>query len=114
MPFMMCNWKHMQRTFPPPPPPPPPPQHSFLSRAVSGIGDSYTVGFGNVGGTTNCNATVCEIRRISGACYPELDSENAAISWGPLTAANFSADYQVLAWSGAGLTTYAMPLGETM
>ena len=74
-------------------------------------GDSYTVGFGNVGGTTNCNATVCEIHRISGLCYPELDSQNAAISWGPLTAANFRADYQVIAWSGAGLDEYAATLG---
>ena len=97
-----------------PPIPPPIIRHNFFSRAVSHIGDSYTVGFGNVGGTTNCNATVCEIRRTSGACNPELDSENAAISWGPLTAANFSADYQILAWSGAGLTTYAMTLGETL
>lgn len=95
------------------PPPHPPPNTAVTNRADSGAGDSYTVGFGNVGGTTNCNATVCEIRRISGACYPELDSENAAISWGPLTAANFSADYQVLAWSGAGLTTYAQTVGET-
>ena len=62
------------------------------------VGDSYTVGFGNIGGTTHCNATVCEIHRISGLCYPELDSENAAIAWGPLTAANFSADYQVGAY----------------
>lgn len=79
---------------------------------VPGTGDSYTVGFGNVGGTSNCNATVCEIRRISGACYPELDSENAATSWGPLTAAHFGADYQVLAWSGAGLDTYGTTLCE--
>ena len=75
-------------------------------------GDSYTVGFGNVGGTTHCNATVCEIHRISGLCYPELDSQNAAISWGPLTAANFRADYQVIAWSGAGLDEYAATLGR--
>lgn len=92
----------------------PPLGTALLSRVVFGTGDSYTVGFGNVGGTTHCNASVCEIRRISGACYPELDSENAAISWGPLTAANFSADYQVLAWSGAGLTTYAETLGEML
>ena len=58
-------------------------------------GDSYTVGFGNVGGNSSCNATVCEIKRISGLCYPELDSENAAVSWGPITAANLEADYQV-------------------
>ena len=45
-------------------------------------------------------------------CYPELDSQNAAIAWGPLTAANFKADYQVIAWSGAGLDEFAATLGE--
>lgn len=38
---------------------------------------------------------------------PEVDSQNNTASWGPLTAANFSADYQVIAWSGAGLVTYS-------
>ena len=84
----------------------------MAEQLLGGTGDSYTVGFGNIGDTSNCNATVCEIRRISGACYPELDSENAAISWGPLTAAHFGADYQVLAWSGAGLNTYGTTLCE--
>ena len=67
-------------------------QHHQLQQLPAG--DSYTVGFGNVGGNTSCNATVCESRRVSGLCSPELDSENAAISWGPLTAASLEADYQ--------------------
>ena len=68
-------------------------------------GDSYTVGYANTGGTTRCRMTACN--PVTQSCGPELDSQNAALSWGPLTAANFSADYQVLAWSGAGLVTYA-------
>lgn len=44
-----------------------------------------------------------------GPCVPELDSQNAAISWGPLTAANFQADYEVIAWSGAGVGTFSVP-----
>ena len=38
---------------------------------------------------------------------PELDSEDASLGWGPLTASNFSADFQVIAASGAGLVTYS-------
>lgn len=44
---------------------------------------------------------------VTQSCGPELDSQNAGISWGPLTAAKFTADYQVIGWSGAGLVTYA-------
>ena len=40
---------------------------------------------------------------------PELDSQNAAIAWGPLTAANFEAGYEVIAWSGAGVGTFSVP-----
>ena len=69
-------------------------------------GDSYTVGYANTGGTTMCNKTVCF---PVGPCIPELDSQNSAIAWGPLTAANFSADYEVIAWSGAGVDTYSVP-----
>ena len=52
-----------------------------------------------------CNLTACN--PVTKECQAELDSQNAAISWGPLTAANFTADYQVIAWSGAGLATYS-------
>ena len=68
-------------------------------------GDSYTVGYGNTGGTTMCNMTVCS---PVGICSPELDSQNSAIAWGPLTAANFSADYEVIAWSGAEVADYSV------
>ncbi|KAL3146173.1 hypothetical protein ABBQ32_002883 [Trebouxia sp. C0010 RCD-2024] len=79
---------------------------SFLSgRRIMFLGDSYTVGWGNVGGNTTCGvAPVCATAR----CPPQVESENAAISWGPIVAANLQADYQVLAWSGAGLDTYAV------
>ena len=63
------------------------------------------MGYANTGGTTNCNTTVCF---PTGSCVPELDSQNAAISWGPLTAANFQADYEVIAWSGAGVGTFSV------
>lgn len=68
-------------------------------------GDSCTVGYANTGGTKMCNMTACN--PITHSCGPELDSQNAAISWGALTAQHFAADYQVIAWSGAGLVTYA-------
>ncbi len=74
--------------------------------AIETAGDSYTVGYANTGGTTNCNKTVCF---PVGPCVPELDSQNAAISWGPLTAANFQDDYEVIAWSGAGVGTFSVP-----
>ena len=51
-----------------------------------------------------CNLTACN--PVTGDCVPEVDSQNDVISWGPLTAANFSADFQVIAWSGAGLVLY--------
>jgi len=38
-----------------------------------------------------------------------VESQNAAVSWGPITAGNLQAEYRVLAWSGAGLDTYAVP-----
>jgi hypothetical protein len=40
---------------------------------------------------------------------PELDSQDATVSWGPLTAANFDADYELIAWSGSGQVTYFVP-----
>ena len=40
---------------------------------------------------------------------PELDSQDATLSWGPLTAANFDADYELIAWSGSGQVTYFVP-----
>ena len=69
------------------------PQHDCYSWVCVCAGDSYTVGFANTGGTTMCNKTACN--PITKVCTPELDSQNNAISWGPLTAANFTADFQV-------------------
>ena len=40
---------------------------------------------------------------------PELDSQDATVSWGPLTAANFDSDYELIAWSGSGQVTYFVP-----
>ena len=79
---------------------------AFLTQAIFiPAGDSFTVGLANVGTSANC-------RQQPGSCSPgnlncqiPVQTENAAISWGPLTAANFTADYQVIAWSGAGLIT---------
>ena len=71
---------------------------------LASAGDSYTVGYANTGGTQHCRMTACN--PVTQSCGPELDSQNAFESWGPLTAANFTADYQVIAWSGAGLVTY--------
>ena len=39
---------------------------------------------------------------------PELASQDATASWGPLTAANL-ADYQLIAWSGSGQVTCFIP-----
>lgn len=73
----------------------------------------FAAGWGNVGGTTHCNLTLCA---SDGRCSPELDSQNSAVAYGPLTAANFTADYQVIAWSGAGLDVYTnnTQLGEAV
>jgi len=46
---------------------------------------------------------------VYNGCLPELDSQDATLAWGPLTASNFQADYQVLAWSGSGVVTYDVP-----
>ena len=35
-----------------------------------------------------------------------MQSEDASLAWGPLTAGTFSADFQNIAWSGAGFVTY--------
>ncbi len=80
---------------------------NFLNGSGMVVGDSYTVGYANEGGTTKCNMTACN--PVTGVCLPEVDSQNNTASWGPLTAANFSADYQVIAWSGAGLVTDSNP-----
>ena len=37
----------------------------------------------------------------------EVDSQDASIGWGPLTAGNFAADFQIIAATGAGLVTYS-------
>lgn len=35
-----------------------------------------------------------------------MNSQDATLAWGPLTAQGFDADYQLLAWSGVGAVTY--------
>lgn len=55
------------------------------------VGDSYTVGFGNIGHL---------------GCIPNSSDENALLGYGPTTARHYQADYQVLAWSGAGVNVY--------
>ena len=68
-------------------------------------GDSFTIGFANVGNSTNCQSSACN--PISKACMPGLDTEDASLGWGPSTAGNFSADFQIIAASGSGLVTYS-------
>lgn len=50
-----------------------------------------------------CNKTACN--PVTEFCTQELDSQNAALAWGPLTASHFTADFEVIAWSGAEAVT---------
>ncbi|DBA91450.1 TPA: hypothetical protein ACH3X1_003088 [Trebouxia sp. C0004] len=74
-------------------------------RRIQFIGDSFAAGYANTGGSSSCNNTAC----TPFTCMPELDSQDATVSWGPLTAASFDADYELIAWSGSGQVTYFIP-----
>eukprot|EP00887_Chlorella_sp_A99_P002726 scaffold6.g2726.t1 len=71
--------------------PPPPSPGMVTGRRMTFVGDSYTVGFGNIGHL---------------GCIPNSSDENALLGYGPTTARHYQADYQVLAWSGAGVNVY--------
>ena len=64
----------------------------LLTCCLHNAGDSFTIGFANVGNDTTCKSTACN--PISGGCMPALETEDATVGWGPLTAGNFSADFQ--------------------
>jgi hypothetical protein len=66
-------------------------------------GDSYTNGWANLGNLT------CPVL-AEGVPYPEF--QDATLSWGALAANHFTADYQLLAWSGAGMSTYSNLAGS--
>ncbi|MEU6841751.1 SGNH/GDSL hydrolase family protein [Streptomyces sp. NPDC046716] len=60
-------------------------------RQIEFIGDSLTVGYGNVSGTRDCNPE--QLKR----------STNTDLSHGALTAQQLDADYQINAFSGLGM-----------
>ena len=64
----------------------------LLNCCLHNAGDSFTIGFANVGNYTTCKSTACN--PISGGCMPDLETEDASVGWGPLTAGNFTADFQ--------------------
>lgn len=67
-------------------------------------GDSFTVGLANVGNASTCIPSTADCSEGNFNCHQlPVETEDASLSWGPLTAANFTADYQVIAWSGAAL-----------
>jgi lysophospholipase L1-like esterase len=66
-----------------------PPPHR--NRQIEFIGDSHTVGYGNLSPTQSC--TQAQV-------WPNTDNTSA---FGPLTARHFSADYQINAISGRGV-----------
>lgn len=61
------------------------------SRQIEFIGDSYTVGYGNISPQRDCSHT---------GVYPATDDTQA---FGPLIARHFNADYQINAISGRGV-----------
>ncbi|KAL3145660.1 hypothetical protein ABBQ32_003197 [Trebouxia sp. C0010 RCD-2024] len=73
-------------------------------RRIMVIGDSFTVGLANVGNASTCIPSTADCSEGNFNCHQlPVETEDASLSWGPLTAANFTADYQVIAWSGAAL-----------
>lgn len=67
-------------------------------------GDSFTVGLANIGNATTCISSTADCSEGNFNCHQlPVETEDATLSWGPLTAANFTADYQIIAWSGAAL-----------
>ncbi|KAL4420247.1 hypothetical protein ABPG77_003426 [Micractinium sp. CCAP 211/92] len=72
---------------------PPPPEGAGTGRRILFIGDSYTAGMGNTG-PPNC-------RRFDIARFTD-----GLLAYGPVAARSLRADYQLIAWSGAGLNHY--------
>lgn len=60
-------------------------------RQIEFIGDSYTVGYGNVSSSRECNDAQL------------FSTTNSQLAFGPLTAKHFNADYQINASSGFGI-----------
>jgi lysophospholipase L1-like esterase len=61
------------------------------ARQIEFVGDSYTVGYGNMSGKKQC--TPDELH----------DTTDTSQAYGPLTAKQFNADYQINAFSGRGI-----------
>ncbi len=60
-------------------------------RQIEFIGDSYTVGYGNISPSRDCNDAQL------------FSTTNSQLAFGPLTAKHFNADYQINASSGFGI-----------
>jgi lysophospholipase L1-like esterase len=61
------------------------------ARQIEFVGDSYTVGYGNLSATRTCSADEIRSRTDSGRAF------------GPLAAARLGADYRLIAYSGRGI-----------
>ena len=73
-------------------------EHANLACAPS-AGDSFTTGWGNLGNGS------CELLYTD---FPYPKYQDASRTWGALTAAEFTADLELLAWSGSGVNTYSL------
>src|SRR6185369_6962338 len=62
------------------------------SRQIEFIGDSWTAGYGDMSTTRDCNSNGGVTR-----------NSNADSTFAALTAKDFNADYQIMAWSGLGM-----------
>ena len=67
-------------------------------------GDSFASGYANEGNST-CGITAC----TKYTCLPDLNTQDATLAWPALTAQNFSADYQLIAWEGVGVVNFDVP-----
>lgn len=57
-----------------------------------------------MGTASTCIPSTAECSEGNFNCHQlPVETEDASMSWGPLTAVNFTADYQVIAWSGSAL-----------
>ena len=65
--------------------------HLRRNRQIEFIGDSYTVGYGNLSNTRTC--TPAEVH----------DRTNTQAAFGPIVARHYEADYQINAYSGIGI-----------
>ena len=64
---------------------------SKRKRQIEFIGDSYTVGYGNISPSRDCNGDEL------------FNTTHSQLSFGPVTAKHFNADYQINASSGFGI-----------